>query len=103
MLYFEQTLCSIPAVSNVHAVIYLLFSIFHRLSRGSLLSPPRPPCDWFSYSLASPADAYARGLRRVPAPPAPTSEFVGMASYAPTSFLDLMDDDVRVMAPASVT
>ena len=38
-------------------------------------------------------DAYARGLRRVPAPPAPMSEFMGMVSYAPTSFLDLMDDD----------
>ena len=24
-----------------------------------------------------------------------TSEFVGMASYAPTCFLDLMDDDVE--------
>ena len=24
-----------------------------------------------------------------------TSEFVGMASYAPTSFHDLMDDDVE--------
>ena len=27
-LHFKQTLCSNPAVSNVHAVIYLLFSIF---------------------------------------------------------------------------
>ena len=59
MLHFEQTLCSTPVVSNVHAVIYLLFSIFHRLSRGSLLSPPRPPCDWFPYGLTSPTDAYA--------------------------------------------
>ena len=29
VLHSEQTLCSNPAVSNVHAVIYLLFSIFH--------------------------------------------------------------------------
>ena len=29
------------------------------------------------------------------APPRLTSEFVGMASYAPTYFLDLMDDDVE--------
>jgi hypothetical protein len=28
VLHFEQTLCSNPAVSNVHVVIYLLFSIF---------------------------------------------------------------------------
>ena len=28
-------------------------------------------------------------------PPPLTSEFVGMASYAPTYFLDLMDDDVE--------
>ena len=38
-LQSEQTLCSNPAVSNVHAVIYLLFSIFHRLSGGTPLSP----------------------------------------------------------------
>ena len=29
------------------------------------------------------------------APPPLMSEFMGMASYAPTSFLDLMDDDVE--------
>ena len=29
------------------------------------------------------------------APPPLTSKFVGMASYAPTSFHDLMDDDVE--------
>ena len=28
-------------------------------------------------------------------PPPLTSEFVGMASYAPASFHDLMDDDVE--------
>ena len=31
----------------------------------------------------------------MPVPPPLTSEFVGMASYAPTCFLDLMDDDVE--------
>ena len=42
------------------------------------------------------------------APPPLTSEFVGMASYAPASFHDLMDEDVEsdgssigdVMAPS---
>ena len=42
------------------------------------------------------------------APPPLTSEFVGMASYAPASFHDLMDDDVEsdgssigdIMAPS---
>jgi len=29
----------------------------------------------------------------MPAPPPLASEFVGMASYVPTCFLDLMDDD----------
>ena len=53
----------------------------------------RPPYDQFPYDLVSSADAYARGLRRMPAPPPLASEFVGMASYAPTCFLDLMDDD----------
>ena len=31
----------------------------------------------------------------MPVPPPLTSEFVGMASYAPTYFLDLMDDNVE--------
>ena len=39
-------------------------------------------------------DAYARGLRKIMAPPPLMSEFVGMASYAPTCFLDIMDNDV---------
>ena len=92
-LLSEQTLCSNPAVSNVHAVIYLLFSIFRRLPSGTPLSPTQPPHDRFPYGLASSVDAYARGLRRMPAPPPLAFEFVGMASYSPTCFLDLMDDD----------
>ena len=90
---FKQTLCSNPIVSNIHAVIYLLFSIFRRLPRGTPLSPMQPPYNRFSYGLASSTNAYAWGLRRMPAPPPLASEFVGMASYAPTYFLDLMDDD----------
>ena len=31
----------------------------------------------------------------MPAPPPLTSEFVGKASYAPTYFLNLMDDNVE--------
>ena len=58
-----------------------------------MLSLPQPPCNRFPYDLVSPADAYARGLQRMPALPPLMSEFVGMASYAPTYFLDLMDDD----------
>ena len=59
------------------------------------MSLPRPPCDRFPYGLASPADAYARGLRRMLMSPRLTSEFMGIASYAPASFHDLMDDDVE--------
>ena len=102
MLYSEQTLCSNPIVSNVHAVIYLLFSIFRRLFGGTLLSPPRPPCDRFPYGLASPMDTYAWGLRRMSAPPPLMSQFVGMAGYAPTSFHDLVDDEVESDGSASV-
>ena len=35
------------------------------------------------------------GLRRTLAPPPLTSEFVGMASYAPTTFHELLDDEVE--------
>ena len=59
------------------------------------MSLPRPPYDRFPYGLVSPTDAYARGLRRMPASPPLMSEFMGMTSYAPTYFLSLMDDDVE--------
>ena len=36
VLHPEQTLCSNPAVSNVHTVIYSLFNIFRRLSGGTI-------------------------------------------------------------------
>ena len=94
-LHSEQTLCSNPAVSNVHIVIYLLFSIFCRLPGGTPLSPTRLPYDGFPYGLTSLTDAYARRLQRMPTSPPLTSKFMGMASYAPTCFLDLMDDDVE--------
>ena len=61
-LHSEQTLCSNLVVSNLHVVIYLLFTIFRRLSVGTPLSLQRPSCDRFPYGLASLADAYARGL-----------------------------------------
>ena len=40
VLHSEQTLCSNPAVSNVHAVIYLLFSMFCQSPGGTPLSLP---------------------------------------------------------------
>ena len=89
----EPMLGSNPTVSNIHTVIYSLFTIFHQFSRGTPLSLPRPPCDRFPYGLASPMDAYAWGLQRMQASRPLRSKFMGMASYAPTSFHDLMDDD----------
>ena len=82
-------------MSNMHTIIYSLFTISRRLSGGTVLTTSWTPYDRFPYGLASPVDACARELRRT-LPPSPlTSEFVGMASYAPTCFLDLMDDDVE--------
>ena len=39
-LHSMQTLCSNLVVSNEHTIIYLLLSIFRRLSSGTPLSPP---------------------------------------------------------------
>ena len=58
------------------------------------MSPSRPPYGRFPYGLVSPVDAYARGLQKVMSPHPLTSEFVRMASYGPTCFLDIMDDDI---------
>ena len=82
-------------MSNIRFVIYSLFTVFRRFSVESPLSSSRPPCDRFPYGLASPADVYAWGLQRMLVPPPLTSEFVGMAGYASTSFHDVMDDDVE--------
>ena len=86
-------------VSDIHIVLNSLFNTFRQLSGGTPLSPPRPPCN------RSPYDA--RGLQRMLTPSPLTSEFVGMAGYAPTFFHDLVDDEVEsdgssigdVMAP----
>ena len=94
-LYSEQTLCSNPTMSNVHAIIYSLFTISRRLSGGTVLSAPQTPYDRFPCGLASPTDTYASGLRRTLAPPPLTSKFVGMVSYAPTTFPKLQDDEVE--------
>ena len=58
-LHSKQMLCSNPTMSNIHAVIYLLFFIFRRLPDGTPLSPMPLPYDQFPYSLVSSTDAYA--------------------------------------------
>ena len=59
------------------------------------MSAPQPPYDRFPYGIMSPMDAYARGFRRKPMSPPLVSEFVGMASYAPTYFLNLIIQEFR--------
>ena len=102
-LHSEQTLCSNPTVSNVHAIIYLLFSIFRQLPGGMPLSLPRPPYGRFPYGLVSPADAYARGLQRMPTPPLSRLNSWGWRATLPpissTSWMTMSG----VTAPASVT
>ena len=58
-LHSEPTLGSKPTVSNVHFLLYSLFTIFRRLSEGTALSSPQPPYDRLPYGLASPTDADA--------------------------------------------
>ena len=59
------------------------------------MSAPQPPYDRFPYGLTSSMDAYARGLQKMLTSPPLTSEFMGMASYAPTCFYKLVDDEVE--------
>ena len=92
-LHSKQTLCSNPAVSNMRTVIYSLSTISRRSSGGTVPPAPQTPYVRFPYGLASSTDAYARGLRRTLAPSPLTSEFVGMASYAPAALRELPDDE----------
>ena len=72
------------------------------------MSAPQTPYDRFPYGLVSPTDACAQGLQRTLALPPLTFEFVGMESYAPTTFHELLDDEVEsdnssigdIMAPS---
>ena len=77
----------------MRTIIYSLFTISRRSSGGIVLPTPQTPYDRFPYGLVSPTDAYARGLQRILAPSVLTSEFVGMASYAPATFHELSDDE----------
>ena len=77
----------------MHTVIYSLFTISRQLSRGTILTTPQTPYDQFPYGPASPMDACTQGLRRTLVPSPLTSEFVGMVSYAPTTFHELPDDE----------
>ena len=91
----EPTLGSNPTMSNVHIILYSLFTIFRRFFGETPLSLLRPSCDRFPYGLVSPANMYAQGFRRMSVLPPLMSKFVGMVNYASTCFLDLMDDDVE--------
>ena len=82
----EPTLGLNTTMSSVHIILYSLFDIFCRLSGGTPLSSPQLPCDQFPYGLASPMDMYTRRLRKMLTLPPLTSEFVGLAGYAPASF-----------------
>ena len=82
-------------MSNVHTIIYSLFTISYRLSGRTVLSAPQTPYDRFPYGLTSSVDACARGLQRMLTPSPLTSEFMGMVSYAPTTFHELLDDEVE--------
>ena len=94
-LRLEPILGSNSTVSNVHIVLYSLFNTFRRLFGGTPLSSLQPSYDRFPYGFTSPVDACAWGLRRMLTPPSLTSKFMGMAGYAPTSFHDLVDDEVE--------
>ena len=59
------------------------------------MSASQPPYNQFLYGIASPMAAYARWLRTTLASPPLTSEFVGMASYAPIYFYKLLDDEAE--------
>ena len=57
------------------------------------MTTPRIPYDRFPYGLASPVDAYARGLRRMLAPSPLATKSMGTAGYTPAGFHELPDDE----------
>ena len=59
----KQTLCSNPAMSNAHTVIYSLFTISHLLFEGTALSAPQTPYDRFPCGLAPPRTHALRGSK----------------------------------------
>ena len=71
----------------------LLFTCYSLSSADYLEGPRCPHRD--RHATGSPMPSRPPGAPKGAAPPPLMFEFVGMASYAPTCFLDLMDDDVE--------
>ena len=92
-LLSEQTLCSNLVVNNTRTATYSSFTIPNRAPGETVSSTPQTPHDRFPYDLASSADMYTRGLRRVLAPFPLTSEFMGMAGCVPVVSDELPDDE----------
>lgn len=94
-LRIKSVLGMSPMVNDVDTIMYSLANIFSQLSGGASLSPPCSPRAWLPFGLASPTDAYARGLWRVMTSFLHPCEFVGMVDYAFASFHDLCDDELE--------
>jgi hypothetical protein len=83
-------------------LLFSLRNVFHQLSGGTPLSPPRSPRGWFPFGLTNATSSYAREHRRtIPLPPL-AIEFVGMTGYGPASFHNLFSDDNLLSEGSSV-
>jgi len=80
--------------------MYILFFTHYLISSADSLEGPRCPhhdrhATGSPTASRPPANADARGLRKMLTPPPLTSEFVGMEGYTPASFHNLVEDEVE--------
>jgi hypothetical protein len=101
--HIELMLGANPLVSDVDLRLFSLRNIFHQLSGGTLLSPPRSTRGRSLFGLTNTASVYARELRRALPQPLPATELVHMTGYGLASFHDLFSDDDLLSKGSSIS